>query len=106
MSGGSWNYMYSKEVDDILNMGSDLEEMKNRLEKEGALLVANDIKSLLSVIDVIQSHKDDADEILSRIRMVMKSLEWWDSSDWGKEQFDREVLNHSNRLKSLKDVSF
>ncbi len=104
MSGGSWNYMYSKEVDDILNMGSDLEEMKNRLEKEGALLVANDIKSLLSVIDVIQSHKDDADEILSRIRMVMKSLEWWDSSDWGKEQFDREVLNHSNRLKSLKDV--
>ena len=94
MSGGSWNYMYSKEVDDILNMGSDLEEMKNRLEKEGALLVANDIKSLLSVIDVIQSHKDDADEILSRIRMVMKSLEWWDSSDWGKEQFDREVLNH------------
>ena len=104
MSGGSWNYMYSKEVDDILNMGSDLEEMKNRLEKEGALLVENDIKSLLSVIDVIQSHKDDADEILSRIRMVMKSLEWWDSSDWGKEQFDREVLNHSNRLKSLKDV--
>ena len=104
MSGGSWNYMYSKEVDDILNMGSDLEEMKNRLEKEGALLVANDIKSLLSVIDVIQSHKDDADEILSRIRMVMKSLEWWDSSDWGKEQFDREVLNHSNLLKSLKDV--
>lgn len=104
MSGGSWNYMYSKEVDDILNMGSDLEEMKNRLEKEGALLVANDIESLLSVIDVIQSHKDDADEILSRIRMVMKSLEWWDSSDWGKEKFDREVLNHSNLLKSLRDV--
>jgi hypothetical protein len=89
MSGGSYNYLCGAlDLEDLLRKRADLEEMANRLEGlseiefPGAGAVGRMTRQLLLLINLWASHASVSVGLLSD---VWKSVEWWDSCDWGPD---------------------
>lgn len=97
MSGGSYNYLCGAlDLEDLLSKRRDLEAMANRLEtlpeKEfpGAHAAGKLTRELLIKIDLWDSHASITAGLLSD---VWKSVEWWDSNDYGPDQVRVELDN-------------
>lgn len=95
MSGGSYNYLCSKDALDLLGSLSsqeDLARMADRLTELGYDDgVAHDIRLLIGAID---THRHAVDEVLSRLEPVLHAVEWLDSGDWGEEQVRDAVIQY------------
>lgn len=90
MSGGSYNYLCgSLDLEDLLNKRADLEQMADRLEGlseiefPGARTAGRMTRALLLKIKVWESHASISAALLSD---AWKSVEWWDSCDYGPDQ--------------------
>lgn len=95
MSGGSYNYLCGAlDLEDLLSKRRDLEEMANRLETlsevefPGCTAAGKLTRELLIKIELWESHATITAGLLSD---VWKSVEWWDSNDWGPEQVRKEL---------------
>jgi hypothetical protein len=89
MSGGSYNYLCGAlDLEDLLSKRHHLEEMADRLEGlseiefPGAGAAGRMTRELLLKIRLWESHAAISAALLSD---VWKSVEWWDSSDWGPD---------------------
>jgi len=84
MSGGSYNYLCHKSVDEILIGGMrDLQDMADRLAKLGyADDAARETQTLIHDIRAFLNRSETATE---RLADVWKNVEWWDSSDRGED---------------------
>lgn len=93
MSGGSWDYLYSKDVDELMNGLSTelLQDMADRLNSAGFEDVAKDTQRLVEYIKSASIRIETLFEVLSP---VFKAVEWFDSGDWGKEALNNEVLKY------------
>lgn len=86
MSGGSFDYMYSKDFDDI-NLGHLLRACD--LFRENGW---NDVATATKVIVLSYFDKNfQYDETVDAIRKVWKALEWYDNNDWGFDALDEAV---------------
>lgn len=73
MSGGSFDYLYSKEaldMDELGRMAGELEALE-RKGVPGAALAAAQTRALVLKYD-------------HPLRKVWKAVEWWRSCDWGE----------------------
>lgn len=95
MSGGSWNYLYCKEIDELMNGSSTelLQDMADRLNSAGFEDVAKDTQRLVEYIKSARIRIETLFEVLSP---VFKAVEWFDSGDWGKEALNNEILKYRN----------
>ena len=95
MSGGSWSYLYSKEVDELVQYGSIrlLEEMDDYLNSSGYEDVAKDVRRLVEYIKSAIIRIETLHEMLSP---VFKAVEWYDSSDCGKDSVSRAIEDYRN----------
>lgn len=93
MSGGSFNYLYSKEIDDLMNNTSDLEEMRDYLISYGYEDIAKDIQRL---IEYIKSAECVIGTLKDMLEPVFHAVEWYESGDYGKERMI-EVLEKYRR---------
>jgi hypothetical protein len=100
MSGGSYNYLCSAlDLEDLLNKRSDLEAMADRLEGlsliefPGAAAAGRLTRELLLKITLWESH---ASVYAAALSDVWKSVEWWDSCDWGPDQVREELAKLTN----------
>ena len=75
MSGGSYNYLYSK----VSNI-DDLEPMADRLDELGYPSLANRTRDLMDVD--------------SPLLKAWKAVEWLDSFDWD-EQYARKLIEEA-----------
>lgn len=92
MSGGSYDYLYSKDVSDLVNSRSTLDDMASRLQGLG---YANDAaKETLSILHSIEHFQTRMENRLSRLSGVWKAVEWWDSCDTGSEYLDDELKKY------------
>lgn len=93
MSGGSWDYLYSKNIDELMNGSSTelLQDMADRLNSAGFEDVAKDTQRLVEYIKSASIRIETLFEVLSP---VFKAVEWFDSGDWGKEALNNEVLKY------------
>lgn len=86
MSGGSYNYLYRKSVEEITASHggiSDLEEMANRLAELGyGSDAARETQALL--LD-IRAFMNRSETIVNRLEQVWKTVEWLDSGDGGQD---------------------
>jgi hypothetical protein len=85
MSGGSYNYLYSRElIDDetryLLRLAHD-----RMAALPYAAHAAGKIQELLSMAEEITRRKEGLSEVL-------RCLEWWESNDYSEDQF-REALD-------------
>lgn len=83
MSGGSFNYLYSKEIDDLMNNTSDLEEMREYLISYGYEDIAKDTQRL---IEYIKSAECVIGTLKDMLEPVFHAVEWYESGDYGKER--------------------
>lgn len=93
MSGGSWNYLCYKDVDELMNDSSTelLQDMADRLNSAGFEDVAKDTQRLVEYIKLASIRIETLFETLSP---VFKAVEWFDSGDWGKETLNNEILKY------------
>lgn len=93
MSGGSWNYLYCKDVDELMNGSSTelLQDMVDRLNSAGFKDVAKDTQRL---VEYIKSARIRIETLFEALSPVFKAVEWFDSGDWGKETLNNEVLKY------------
>lgn len=93
MSGGSWNYLYCKDVGELMNGSSTelLQDMVDRLNSAGFKDVAKDTQRL---VEYIKSARIRIETLFEALSPVFKAVEWFDSGDWGKETLNNEVLKY------------
>jgi hypothetical protein len=90
MSGGSYNYLCgAMDLEDLLTKRGYLEQMADRLsglseiDFPGASAAARMTQELVLLIRLWDSHAAAHAKLLSD---VWKSVEWWDSNDYGPDQ--------------------
>lgn len=94
MSGGSFNYLYCKEVTDLMNSASDLEEMSEILTREGYEDVARDMRRL---IEYIKSAQIRIGVLAEQLRDVMKAVEWYEDCDISKDTLNTRIETYRQR---------
>jgi hypothetical protein len=83
MSGGSYNYLFAKDADDLLQSAGDLREMANRLVGLGyAEDAATETEELVTIVNQFRVR---AQVRMHRLAAVWHAVEWWDSCDAGEE---------------------
>ena len=95
MSGGSWNYLYLKEIDDLMQRSNieTLEEMADYLNQNGYEDVAKDTRRL---VEYIRSAKIRVETLFEMLSPVFKAVEWYYSADWGKYKVDEAIEEYRN----------
>ena len=82
MSGGSFNHLCYREVDDLINSQDDLENMRNALIKYGYEDIAKDTQRL---IEYIKSARCTIETLSNMLEPVFHAVEWYESADYRKE---------------------
>jgi len=83
MSGGSYDYLYSKDVEDLLHTQETIQNMADRLAGLGyASDAAKETQELLLTLRQFENRRSAMKERLSD---VWHSVEWWDSCDSGED---------------------
>lgn len=95
MSGGSWNYLCYKDIDELMNGSSTelLQDMVDRLNSAGFKDVAKDTQRL---VEYIKSASIRIETLFETLSPVFKAVEWFDSGDWGEETLNNEILKYRN----------
>ena len=95
MSGGSWNYLYAKEIDDLMQYSNieTLEEMADYLNQNGYEDVAKDTRRL---VEYIKSAKIRVETLFEMLSPVFKAVEWYCSADWGKDRVHKAIEEYRN----------
>lgn len=94
MSGGSFNYLYCKDVPELMNNVSSLEEMSEILIREGYEDVATDMRRL---IEYIKSSQIRISVLSGQLKEVMKAVEWFEDCDIGKETLNTRIEEYRRR---------
>lgn len=88
MSGGSLNYLYRKDADELWNYLNELEEVEDYLLKNNAYDVAKDVRRL---IEYIKSSRIRIEVLRENLSDVFKAIEWHQSGDYGKDSVDKAI---------------
>ena len=88
MSGGSYNYLYCKNVDELFGNIWDIEDMAEELTKMNYLDVAADMTRLA---EYIKSARIRVGVLSEQLRPVMKAVEWYKSSDIGEDSLKKAI---------------
>jgi hypothetical protein len=91
MSGGSYNYVFSVDAEELFDSGrlNDLVEIRARLRMwhdQGAIQAWRSIATLDYIIGEVTASKAQVQSQLEPIRALLKAVEWHDSSDWGFDE--------------------
>lgn len=94
MSGGSYDYLYCKDLDDLLQSSYQLREMASDLMLYWPQSkAAHDTKSFVDMFDVFMKVLEDKKKPLEK---VWKAQEWWQSNDYVKEQVTQEIWDYEH----------
>lgn len=104
MSGGGFGYLYSREVDELIQYSSIemLEDMADYLNSTGYEDVAKDTRRLVEYIISAKIRIETLHEMLSH---VFKAVEWYESGDSGKDSVDKAIEEY-RRGKAVKNENF
>lgn len=95
MSGGSFNYLYCREVDDMVDRDdTDLADMRAELTaRPGAALAVEGIDMLRAQLLILRQEREaqrlrerEVDAFKGRLNDVFRAVEWWRSADWGEDR--------------------
>ena len=86
MSGGSFEYLCFKEIEELIGNTELIESMHKRLIELGFDDAASETAHLLLTL---RQHQNYLQAMLDRMKDVWHAVEWYDSSDWGIAQVRR-----------------
>lgn len=91
MSGGSFNYLYCKDVDQLLEAREQLDAMRDALVERGLSDVVAEHDAIVKYLRNLQSQMDGLEKIVGRLSPIWKAIEWHASHDWGPERVELAV---------------
>lgn len=94
MSGGSFNYLYCKDIEDLMNSERDLADMREILIKYGYEDIAKDAQRL---IEYIKSAKCTIGTLAEMLEPVFHAVEWYESADYSKETMIKVLEKYRNK---------
>ncbi|MET8648426.1 hypothetical protein [Nocardia aurea] len=84
MSGGSYNYLCTRQPGDLLGCREDLEHARDSLSS----LDADDVAQVLTdIIALTQDYQTAVESKMDSVHRVLYELEWWHSNDHSEEDF-------------------
>lgn len=92
MSGGSYDYLYCKEIDSLVGYDAVLQEMADDLASLG--YAADAAQETQRLLEDIRAFRNRAETKLSRLSDVWKAKEWWRSCDSGEDEFKAALENY------------
>ena len=95
MSGGSFEYLYSKDVTDpgyLSELEHMIQSMKSDGYKEEALLLQSHYDDLEWAIQVAEMRHE-------KLSNLMHAYEWWQSGDYGEDSFKKAIDKHKGGIK-------
>lgn len=88
MSGGSFEYLYTKAPEELMDKANVIDEMAEILVKQKYLDVAQDMERLS---EYIRSAYIRIDVLSKQLRPVMKAVEYYEDGDIGDERLKQIV---------------
>jgi len=83
MSGGSYNYLYCKEVEDIIVNKEDLINIIDRLKELNCIRAFNYSQNILDDIRAVQEIIAEINNKINIISDLWRAVEFYDSNDIG-----------------------
>lgn len=93
MSGGSLNYLFCKEPEDLFNHIEDLEEVEFVLLRKGYQDIAKDVRRL---IEYLQTAYNRIEVLSTQLNDVFHAVEWWKSADYGESTLREHLEEYRN----------
>jgi hypothetical protein len=88
MSGGSYEYLCLKSIDELFNRRDLLEAMASRLTELGARDAAEETEEILSIFNHFERRMNVR---IKRLSDLWRAVEWFDSCDIGQGQLDNSI---------------
>lgn len=85
MSGGSFNYLCFKSVNELLVYSEDLKDMTDSLKEYGYSDIAEDVKKFILKINEINKIIAETEKHRETLEDVFHTVEWHESGDYSKE---------------------
>lgn len=87
MSGGSYDYLFSKEAEDLFGYTGAYENLERMTDRLVGLGYAADVAAdALDLVAMIRTQRVRMDAAMRRLRDVFHAVEWWDSADSGEDE--------------------
>lgn len=93
MGGGSYNYLYCTEIEDLLQYGKD-KELKNIEKRLKELGYNHTSREIYKLIKTIEKAKQELDAAFTPLLDILKNLEWYDSDDYGIEKIKEAIYKY------------
>lgn len=84
MSGGSYNYLCSRQPDELLDRREDIESARDELVSLGAPDVG---QVLTDILTLASDYRAAVESKMASVYTVLHELEWWQSNDHVEEDF-------------------
>ena len=88
MSGGSFDYLYCKEVPEIMTHVSDIEDMSEICLRLGYVDVAKDLTRLA---EYSKSAWNRIEVLKEQLRDVMHAVEWFEDCDYSEKNLAEAI---------------
>ena len=88
MSGGSYDYLYCKDTEELFSKAVDFEDMAETLEKLNYLDVARDMRRLS---EYIRTACNRVEVLSEQLKPIMKAVEYYENCDISAESLGEEV---------------
>ena len=88
MSGGSYDYLYCKEPEELFSQVEYIEDMSELALRLGYKDIALDLTRLA---EYIKSANIRVSVLHTQLRGVMRDLEWYDSCDIGEDTLKEHI---------------
>lgn len=92
MSGGSYNYLFCKDSDQLVNEESTIQEMADRLASLG--YAEDAARETTELLLMIRQARVRIDTRARRLSQVWQSVEWWDSGDGGEDGLAKALAQY------------
>lgn len=94
MSGGSFNYLYDR----------DLVELKHTVRQMQGELAALGLEDAAARTGMILARMDQIESIQAEMRDVWKAVEWLKSGDWGVDFVEEAVRAWREKMDAFKET--
>ena len=93
MSGGSYDYLCTKDGFEINYHRDQLANMRDRLISLGYVDAAKETESCLLMLQAMEVRLQAR---IDRLSPVWKAIEWCDSGDWRKDDIEQAIEKYRN----------
>jgi hypothetical protein len=96
MSGGSFDYLCFKEIDELFNRESSIEDMADALAQLG--YAEDAARATMDLLLEIRRSRVHLQAMKDKLEPVWKGIEWWHSCDTSEDTFKKVLDKYRGKV--------